>query len=284
MNDGETAIGTETTLISATRSWLPLLSPSGAASADFAMVKGARSKAEVDPAFLEALEAGRVESRTHIEQMAMRMSRLLAHAFPEVTVGVSIDDVPFITRFRLVGGLLREQAPQELLRSDACWVSDTVRGWIAMGIAVEEGDDLVGLLTRLRPFARDHHFAVREWAWLAARPAVVARPNEAIVMLSQFRASPDPFERRFAVELTRPRSVWGSHIAQFKANPEAAEAALSELKCEPHPYVRKAISNWLRDAARTRPEWTRRVGNAWLDECRCADTVAIVGPALRAVS
>jgi len=245
---------------------------------------GARSKSEVDPGFLKALEAGCAESRTHVEQMTMTMSWLCARTFPDLAVGPAIDALPFIARLRFFGRCLAEQMPQELTRSDACWVSDTVRGWIAMGIAAEEGNSLVGLLTRLRPFARDHHFAVREWAWLAARPAVVAGPTEALVMLSPFRASPDAFERRFAVEVTRPRSVWGSHIEEFKANPEAAEAGLSELKCEPHPYVRRSISNWLRDAGRTRPDWTRRVGQTWLDECRCKATLAIVRPAMRAVS
>jgi hypothetical protein len=55
-----------------------------------AIAGGARSKSEVHPGFLEALEAGCVESRTHVEQMAMTMSRLCAHAFPALTLGTQI--------------------------------------------------------------------------------------------------------------------------------------------------------------------------------------------------
>ncbi len=267
--------------MSPARSSFPLPSRNGMASADLASVKGARSKAEVQPAFLEALEAGCSESRTHVEQMAMTMSRLVAATFPNLTVGVAIDDLPFITRLRVIGGLIREQTAHKLIQSDACWVSDTVRGWIAMGIAAEEGENLVGLLTRLGPFARDHHFAVREWAWLAARPAVVARPIEALALLSPFLASLDPYDRRFAVEVTRPRSVWGSHIAEFKAHPEAAEAALWQLKCDPHRYVRKSVTSWLRDAARSRPDWAQKVAQTWLDECECPHTRLIVRASLR---
>ncbi|MGO9180070.1 MAG: DNA alkylation repair protein [Candidatus Limnocylindrales bacterium] len=262
----------------------PLPSRNRKPSTDLTGVKGARSRAQVHPGFLEALEAGCVESRTHVEQMAITMSRLLAQTFPKLTVGLAIDDLPFITRLRVIGRLLHEQMGHELVRSDSCWVSDTVRGWIAMGIAEDEGTNLVGLLTRLSPFARDHHFAVREWAWLAARPAVVARPIETIALLGPFLASADPYDRRFAVELTRPRSVWGSHIAELKAYPEAAEAALGRLRCEPHPYVRKSIANWLSDAARSRPDWSRRIAQSWLNECECADTRLIVRASLRGAS
>lgn len=238
---------------------------------------GARSKADVDKAFLRCLEAGTVESRTHIEQMSMRMSALLCRAFPEVSFDPEIlDSIPFIARLRAIGALLHETYGQTLCERHVCWVSDTVRGWVAMAIASDGTISIEALLGSLRPFATDHHFAVREWAWLAARPRVVPDPEGALAALTPFFFGLDPYERRFVVELTRPRSVWGDHIPHLKQQPEIMEYLLDSLMCDPSRYVRLAVGNWLRDAARSRPDWTRSISERWLDSCQCANTSFIV--------
>jgi 3-methyladenine DNA glycosylase AlkC len=225
---------------------------------------------------LDALEVGCVESRTHVEQMCMSMSKLAARAFPDVKLGYQVDDIPFIARFRFIGHRLNESLGDSLIRSDICWVSDTVRGWIAMAVAADRGRPLRDVLIELQPFARDHHFAVREWAWLAARPAVVESPREAVAVLRPYFSSADAYDRRFAVELTRPRSVWGRHIDEFKRHPELVEDTLALLMCDPHRYVRRSVANWLRDASRSRPDWTQKVAQAWRDECACSATTDIV--------
>ena len=240
-------------------------------------IRGARSKRDIDPIFLRQLDSGLIQSRTHVEQMAMSPTTLLARAFPDLDIDEPhLASLPFITRLRVTGSLLWERFGADLYRSDSCWISDTIRGWLAMSIASDQGRSLADVIRDLLPYARDEHFAVREWAWLAARPLVCQNPQEALRILSAVAQSPDLRERRFAVELTRPRSVWGSHIRDFKEAPEQAERLLAAVRCDPSDYVRTAVGNWLNDASKSRAEWVAALTDAWLDDCRCPATLANV--------
>jgi 3-methyladenine DNA glycosylase AlkC len=246
---------------------------------------GARSKATVDPAFLYALEQGVVESRTHIEQMSMSSTTLLRRAFP----GIVFDDelisrTAFVQRLRIVGSMLASEIGPEIQRMDSCWVSDTVRGWLAMAVAADLTRSLEEILPLLRPYARDHHFAVREWAWLAARPRVVAEPLRSLAILEPLARSADANERRFVLELTRPRSVWGAHVRLFKQTPEVAQPVLTLLRCDESPYVRTALGNWINDASRTRPDWVRALTANWARDCDCAGTMAVVRQGRRSLN
>lgn len=230
------------------------------------------------------LEAGVAQSRTHVEQMSMSSCTLLRRVFPELDFDpVAYEAVPFIARLRLTGSMLRAKFGDEIERPDICWISDTVRGWVAMSIASDKSRPLADVIAKLLPSARDHHFAVREWAWLAARPLVLERPTEALRILAPVVSSPDSLERRFAVEVTRPRSVWGSHIREFKDAPEQAADLLDAVRCDPSGYVRTAVGNWLNDASKSRPDWVIGTTDRWLDECRCPATLQIVRRGRRSV-
>lgn len=214
----------------------------------------------------------------------MSSGTLLRRAFPDLDFDATrFEAVPFIARLRLAGSLLRARFVDELDRSDACWISDTIRGWLAMSIASDGRRSLADVITELLPYARDEHFAVREWAWLAARPLVRDKPAEAIQILTDVIRGDDLRERRFAVELTRPRSVWGSHIRDFKEAPEQAEPLLSVVRCDPSGYVQTAVGNWLNDAGRSRPDWVELITSAWLTECGCAATARIVARGRRSL-
>lgn len=247
--------------------------------------RGARSKRDLDVAFLRLLDEGVVQSRTHVEQMAMSPAALLRRAFPDLDFDAArYEALPFIARLRTTGVLLRAKYGADLDRSDRCWISDTIRGWLAMSIASDEGRSLADVISDLLPYARDEHFAVREWAWLAARPLVHQKPQEAIQILGAVTHSPDPRDRRFAIELTRPRSVWGSHIRDFKQTPEQAECLLSAVRCDPSAYVQTAVGNWLNDAARTRPDWVQSITARWSRQCNCRATTRIVARGRRSLT
>jgi 3-methyladenine DNA glycosylase AlkC len=231
----------------------------------------------VDPRYLELLDSGVAQSRTHVEQMAMSPTALLRRAFPSLSFDErQFEALPFITRLRVTGSLLRSEYGPDLDQVDRCWVSDTVRGWLAMSIASDEERSLDQVIRDLLQYARDDHFAVREWAWLAARPVVCRRPQAALEVLADVVQSTDPRERRFAIELTRPRSVWGSHIREFKVAPEQAAFLLNAVRCDSSGYVRTAVGNWLNDAAKSRAEWVTALTDAWLEDCDCPATAAIV--------
>jgi 3-methyladenine DNA glycosylase AlkC len=234
--------------------------------------KGARSRSSVDPAFLMALETGTVQSRTHVEQMSMSMSRLMSRTFPLADLA-GVDGLPFISRLREAGSRVGQAYREDLHSADSCWISDTVRGWLAMSVAADNQRQISVLVARLRPFARDHHFAVREWAWLALRPRVVDDPIGALEALLPLASSQHPFERRFALEATRPRSVWGKHIELFKVEPERGAELLEATRCDPDAYVRTAVANWLNDVARSRPDFVRSRVDQWAACCPSTDAV-----------
>src|ERR1035437_9340617 len=137
---------------------------------------GARSKAAIDREFMMLLEAGSAESRTHIEQMSMKMSRLLFATFPEVVVDAdALDNVPFIARLRTIGALLRSTYGSEV--PSGPWVSDTVRGWLAMATASDDSLSLDDLVLRLTPSAAPPRLSCCAGAAAAIGPSVLATPQ-----------------------------------------------------------------------------------------------------------
>jgi 3-methyladenine DNA glycosylase AlkC len=81
-----------------------------------------------------------------------------------------------------------------------------------------ESLSLEGMLDRVRPFANDEHFGVREWAWLAVRPAIAQDIERSIALLLPWAADSSANIRRFAIEVTRPRGVWSKHISALKGD------------------------------------------------------------------
>ncbi|MFS4436710.1 DNA alkylation repair protein [Paracoccaceae bacterium GXU_MW_L88] len=160
--------------------------------------------------------------------------------------------------------------------------SDSLRGWACYAIAAE-GGPLEAQLTRLRPLADDPHFGVREWAWLALRPALSAQIETAIALLTPWTADAAPNIRRFASEATRPRGVWSAHIAKLKETPELGLPLLEPLKADPERYVQDSVANWLNDAAKTRPDWVRALCAEWADASDSKATAYICKRAQRSL-
>jgi 3-methyladenine DNA glycosylase AlkC len=143
--------------------------------------------------------------------------------------------------------------------------SDVVRQWAAY--AVNQPERKLTLARRLkltRQFAADSHMSVRECAWMAFRPHLIANLNQGLKLLERISRSVDEYERRFAIEVTRPRSVWGRHIYELKEKPELASTLLSNVCKDTSRYVRLAAGNWLNDASKSRPDWVREICSLWL--------------------
>jgi 3-methyladenine DNA glycosylase AlkC len=243
--------------------------------------RGARHPSLVSLSVLRDLHAGE-PSANHMEQIAMDMGALWLFTFPNVpAIADGLRTGGLVTKLRSGGLALHEtfgdRAPSIALRS----TSDTVRGWGAMAVGASPHLALKDRIRRIRPFADDDHFAVREWAWLSLRPHVIADPQEAVRLLRSWTLEESAHLRRFASEVTRPRGVWSAHIPAFKVAPEAALELLTELNQDPARYVQDSVGNWLNDASRTTPEWVEATCRAWLASSDSSATARICGRGMR---
>lgn len=224
--------------------------------------KGAPRRADVGPELLAALNAGTEQTRTLSEMLVMDLAALMTAAVPQVdaaplaaaaTAGLGIT-----RRMDLAGRLIASHWPGLCAHP-----SDTVRGWAAYAIGAEPDLTLARRLELIRPLADDPHFGVREWAWLALRPHVVAEPQAALSLLAPWTAEASPNLRRFASEATRPRGVWCAHVRALRDDPTPGLAVLQPLCAESHRYVQDSVANWLNDAAKDHPAWVARVLESW---------------------
>jgi 3-methyladenine DNA glycosylase AlkC len=243
--------------------------------------KGARRRVDIPPEILAQLNAGTLESATLAEGLAIDFTTLLDAAVPGLRGAVRpIDPSAGITvRMRQAGTMLVDHGID--LQSLRTHTSDTVRGWVAYALAALPGLSLEERLEAIRTLADDDHFGVREWAWLALRPAVAADIQESIRLLRVWPAEPSANLRRFASEVTRPRGVWCVSIPILREEPEIGLPILEPLRADPARYVQDSVANWLNDAAKSRPEWVRERTNRWLGESESPATRYIVRRATR---
>lgn len=225
------------------------------------------------------LSQGIIESQNLMDGLAVDFNVLLGSVFPEHSL--RIDNSMGITkRMSHAAVEIRDQVGFDCFDTLCTHRSDTVRGMAAYVLALQPLP-LSVQLTRVKPLADDPHFGVREWAWLATRPAVAASLDEALLLLQPWVHDPSVYVRRFAVEVTRPRGVWCTHIPQLKSNPHLALPLLDPLKSAPEKYVQDSVSNWLNDASKSKSGWVRDVCARWTAESSTPETSRICRRALR---
>lgn len=180
---------------------------------------------------------------------------------------------------------LSEQELKKILTYFSQHISDTVRGWGCFIIGNSKYQiSFEERLILIKPFAKDEHFGVREWAWLALREQLEANLIQSITILEKWAKSSNPYIRRFAIESIRPRGVWSSHIIALKEKPELALAILEILKSDPEKYVQDSVSNWLNDASKSQPDWVIELCNKWAHQNPSPYTQRIIKRALRSIT
>jgi 3-methyladenine DNA glycosylase AlkC len=225
--------------------------------------RGSRRPEDVPTEVLELLETGRLETANLMEQIALDMEVTFNRLIPEAGGKVAgVNKVGLVARMRQIGAVLASLDHDVQVQASRS-PSDTVRAWAAMSVGAQRGLTLESRLMRVRPFAMDPHFAVREWAWIAIRDELVRDPLEGLKVLTPWAKENDARLRRFATEATRPRGVWSRHIPLLKSRPELATELLSAVRHDPARYVRLSIGNWLNDAAKTRPQWVSALIEEW---------------------
>ncbi|MGE5515543.1 MAG: DNA alkylation repair protein [Bacteroidota bacterium] len=244
--------------------------------------KGARSRADIDPAVLAELNAGTAETLTLPECLAVDFAALMAAVCPDVDPAPLQDAAAdgITRRMALAARLVLDARGGAAVVDLAGHGSDTVRGWAAYAVGLLPHLTLDERLVMIRPLAGDPHFGVREWAWLGIRAAVVAEPLRALELLAPWTAEPSPTLRRFASEATRPRGVWCAHIGALRADPAPGLAVLEALHADPERYVQDSVANWLNDAGKDHPDWVRALCTRWSDSA-AKPTAYIVKRALR---
>ncbi|KMY20433.1 DNA alkylation repair protein [Bacillus pumilus] len=268
-------------------------------SEDIINRKGARKRTDIPRDVLTLLNQGEIESVNLTEWLAVNHMTLIQHVLPSVGLDHHLDDVlSEITKqkaesgmkaIRLIGQLLdevlyeeNEEKHAEVLQAFAHHVSDSVRCWAAY-MNKQRLSTLEEKLAYIQPFAADHHFGVREIAWMSVRESLSLQIDQSIEYLTEWAKSEDENLRRFSVEAIRPRGVWTKHIELLKQEPERALPILNLLKSDPSTYVQDSVGNWLNDASKTQPNWVTNLCEQWSKDSDTKATSRIVKKAKRTI-
>ncbi len=258
--------------------------------------KGSVRRSDIPPDVLKGLNEGRLETVTLAEWLAIDMPTLLRSVLPalglidaEDELGEAADRLAgegVTRRLKGIGAALYKATRDhprrgEILERLAEHTSDMVRAWAAFINTADTRLTLEGRLDEVRRFAGDSAVSVRECAWDSFRPYLVADLERGLKLLEPWVSDPDPNIRRCAVEATRPRGVWTMHIEALKSEPQPGLALLEPVRSDPSRYVQRAVANWLNDASKSRPDWTREVCERWTQESRTKETAWTVHHALR---
>lgn len=257
--------------------------------------RGARRLTDIPEFVLGELSSGRCESVNLMEWLAADMC-MLARSVADETKNVKLKQAliglaqsmsgqsitsRLLSAGSAIAGSVRSQ--EEFLHLST-HKSDLVRQWACY--AVNDPAMRFDTQTRLKStllFAADSNMSVRETAWMAFRPALLTNLDFCLSCLTPLASDVDANIRRFAVEVSRPRSVWGAHISQLKRNPSLAQTLIEPLKDDSAKYVQLSVGNWLNDASKTRPDWVLEICNRWAASGG-GNTLLIVKRALRTLT
>lgn len=244
-------------IVSLTRT--PILDP------DLLGRRGAVNPSLVPRDVIRALNAGAIATVNLMEVIAVDQSALAQSilAVEHVPNSSNLRSRRLLDRMNAGAALALEVLGDELWSLASTWASDVARGWAAMAVGLLPDIPLDTRLVLAMRFALDSHFAVREWAWLGVRRAILLSPHEAISNLTGAAQHPSPLARRFASEATRPIGVWSPHVPALREDPSPALPLLQRIYGDPAAYVRVSVGNWLNDASRDNPEWVTELCSRW---------------------
>ena len=251
--------------------------------------KGAVRAAEIPKAVLEGLNAGTLESVNLTEWLAVDSLQLLEAILPALNIKSAKTILDSAQELPSLGVMQRTEKMANLLERAGIKLefisshrSDAVRCWAAF-IAVTRAESLASKLEAVKPFAADSHFGVREIAWMAWRPSLIANLEPGLKLLEKWTKSDDANVRRFATEVSRPRGVWCAHIQRLKNEPGLAIQIVEPLRSDDAKYVQASVANWLNDASKTQADWVEETCARWLEQSETKQTKWIVNRALRSL-
>ncbi|MDA1601450.1 DNA alkylation repair protein [Bacillus cereus] len=261
--------------------------------------KGARKVNEIPKEVLQLLQQGKIESVNLTEWLAINHIELLKNVLPSIGFKNSLEYIvgelekqnveTGMKVIRITGTLLdeiiikeNEGNKEDVLLKLSKHISDSVRCWAAF-MNKKSNNTLKDTLAYIRPFAADHHFGVREIAWMSIREDLSQNIEESVELLVEWAKSEDENIRRFSVESIRPRGVWSKHIEILKQEPEKALPILNLLKSDPSKYVQDSVGNWLNDASKTKPDWVMNLCEEWEKDTDIKSTSRMIKKAKRTI-
>jgi len=260
--------------------------------------KGSRTIKDIPPKILEQLNRGEIQAENLVEWLAIDRRVLLENLLtkhdrkkylqPILQRVDKLEKQTTITIAYTIAEGLYEQISthndNEFLQIISTHPSDFVRCWATECVGQNTDLNIEQMLIKIKPFAADRHFNVRESAWSAVRHCIIQNLDEALAILSQWVKDDDENIRRFATEATRPRGVWCEQIQVLKQNPELGLPLLEPLKSDGAKYVRDSVGNWLNDASKSQPEFVKNLCARWEKESDTKETKYIVKKALRTLN
>jgi len=267
--------------------------------ADVLNRKGARKASDIPNEVLMLLNEGKIESVNLTEWQTVHHMTLLKNVLPSLGLEEKLEFVlsemeqqkveTGMKAIRLIGSLLDTILKDEsatnkenIIKKCAHHVSDSVRCWAAF---MNKNNDhtLEEKLLYINPFAADHHFGVREIAWMSIREDLSANIENSVDLLFEWAKSEDENIRRFSLESIRPRGVWTKHIEILKEKPHIALPILNLLKSDSSKYVQDSVGNWLNDASKTQPDFVITLCEKWSKESDTKATSKIIKKAQRTI-
>ncbi len=227
------------------------------------------------------LNKGLLEARTLMDSLAIDMNALVAATFPEIQLPKFVGKVGITKKMQQAAQAFYEQKGFDSFHELKAHRSDTLRGLACYVLSYHSLSSWEEKFELILPLADDLHSGVREWAWLALRPICIAHPFQAIEKLAPLVKHPSERIRRFVSEITRPRGVWCSHIAELRKEPWKALILLEPMNNDPAKYVQLSVANWLNDAGKDHPEWVVELCRRWKKESPTDSTGKICKRALR---
>ncbi|WP_312076797.1 DNA alkylation repair protein [Chryseobacterium sp.] len=260
--------------------------------------KGARSAKDIPTEILHQLNAGEIETANLVEWLAVDQKLLLENLLQQnerldylKPILAKIDALKKQTVNTIneaIGTelyqLCKDNRDEDFLAVISFHKADLVRCWATYTIGKNEDVSIEETLDKIKYFAADKHFGVREICWMTVRPKIAQNLTQSIKILSKWTADEDENIRRFTTESTRPRGVWCAHLEELKQNPEKALAILEPLKTDPSRYVQDSVGNWLNDASKSEPEFVKKLCENWEKESPTKETVYIIKNALRTLN
>lgn len=252
--------------------------------------------ADIPPAVLSDLNGGRIETVSLVEWLAIDASVLLESVAEEVGLGRHARDLRTHARSLASEGVSRRvrgmgaalsatigpvRKGRKTFERLAHHRSDMVRAWACYWLGADREWSLKERLAEAKRFAADPAMSVRECAWDSFRDQLSKDLQRGIRLLVPWTKDADPAVRRCAIEATRPRGVWCTHLEPLKRDPSPGLVLLEPVRSDSSDYVRRSVGNWLNDASKTRPDWVRDVCRRWLAASPTPETAWIVRRGLR---